>query len=256
MLSIPSSTVFDIATGTWSLWAKSDGNWGVDGESGGTGTKGVAMVMDRHTGPYSSSGLSMLFHDTGTVLAQAKDAGGAMVANITGTRVVTNNAWHHIVVTYNQAPAGQMNIYIDGSPEISGTNTGGWTFNNQAVQVADSPDAYWEEFAGRIDDVRIYDKILSPTEVSNLYLYDSIVAPSDTTPPTPNPSTWATVSLCHRQHVDFDDCHNGFRPIGRAVLLRLHRGRRRPRFRLAVKRNLSGYGPDAEHAVHLSRADA
>jgi hypothetical protein len=151
-------------------WIKTDGNWGVDGGSGGTSTKGSCVVMNRHgTGPNSWSGLGLLINAEGTVNLQAKNA-TAQVANPKSTGTVTDNAWHHIAVTWNQASGGDMIIYIDGGPDGSATNSAAWSFSSQNVLMGDSPDTWWEEYSGRLDDVRVADYEMTESEINSIYL--------------------------------------------------------------------------------------
>jgi hypothetical protein len=50
------------------------------------------------------------------------------------------------------------------------TNSSAWTFNGQALRLGDSVDTFWNEYVGLIDDVRIYNRALSPAEIAALYL--------------------------------------------------------------------------------------
>ncbi len=169
VVTIPNSRQFDCSRGTWSVWIKTDGNWGVDGGSAGTTAKGSCVVMDRHgTAVNSSSGIALLINPTGTVNLQAK-GGSTIVANPKSTGTIIDNAWHHVAVKWDQAAGGQMLIYIDGSPDGSAANTAAWAFADQNTMIGDSPDTYWEEFAGRIDDVQIYNVVLSDGDIGMLY---------------------------------------------------------------------------------------
>jgi hypothetical protein len=168
VLNIPSTYHFDSTKGTWSLWVKTDGNWGVDGGSGGPTEKGTALLIGRHNASASRSGLTVCLSPSGTVTFQAKNASAA-VLSIGSTGTIIDNTWHHVAVTWDQASGGQMKIYIDGSPDGAGTNSDAWAFNNQGIRVADSPDTYWEEFAGQIDDVQIYNIVLSDADIAMLH---------------------------------------------------------------------------------------
>ena len=81
------------------------------------------------------------------------------------TGTYTANEWTHVVVTYNK---GILKIYRDGSllstNSIGGTklNTG---INNARIGSAVQSGYY---YAGKLNDVRIYDHCLSPMEVKEL----------------------------------------------------------------------------------------
>jgi hypothetical protein len=74
-----------------------------------------------------------------------------------------------VAVTWDQASGGDMLIFIDGSPDGSATNTAAWAFNSQNVLMGDSPDSWWEEYEGRLDDVRVYDYELTQSEINAIY---------------------------------------------------------------------------------------
>jgi hypothetical protein len=88
------------------------------------------------------------------------------------TEVVDDNIWHHLVYTYN---GEQSTIYIDGvsvstqefepgvidncegSPLFIGRN---WFFEGNVVINA---------YSGELDDIGIWNRAITPTEVSNIY---------------------------------------------------------------------------------------
>ncbi len=80
---------------------------------------------------------------------------------------ITTNTWNHLVVTYN---GQRLNIFVNGV-DYSFTNltlnTTGTTF-----KIGD--------FIGAIDDLKVYDRVLTANDVSNLYLYNT--ADLDTPP--------------------------------------------------------------------------
>ena len=77
---------------------------------------------------------------------------------------VTANNWHHIVVTFNN---GSINVYLDGSSKGS-TTTANTAFNSGAnFYIGDDNSGTY--FDGSIDQVRLFSKALSSSEVSTLY---------------------------------------------------------------------------------------
>lgn len=83
----------------------------------------------------------------------------------------STNTWQHIVFTID---ANKQSGYFDGNRVASsttGTTATHKTVNNFAIGGTSSSKNLWN---GRIDDVRIYEKALSATEVSNLYNTGSI----------------------------------------------------------------------------------
>ena len=87
--------------------------------------------------------------------------------------------WYHLTVTYN---TGAVNIYINGN--LDKTCNGNTTITNNStfyIGYNNNNDAY---FKGLIDEVRIYNRALSASEVSELFNYTGGGTPT----PTPTPS--------------------------------------------------------------------
>lgn len=87
----------------------------------------------------------------------------ATPASLTSTRSINNNEWHFLVWTSNSATS---TLYIDGildttTSQIRGPDTG------TGYIGFDSPNL--EYFPGYIDDLRLYNRALSATEVVNSY---------------------------------------------------------------------------------------
>jgi Concanavalin A-like lectin/glucanases superfamily len=85
------------------------------------------------------------------------------------TGTVPIDTWTHVAATYN---GYKLVIYIDGVASGSMKVTGTTCSNNQplAVGAKNAPakgllEAFWD---GRLDDVRIYNKALTATQIGNL----------------------------------------------------------------------------------------
>ncbi len=83
---------------------------------------------------------------------------------------ITTKKWYHFVGVYN-APAQTMDIYVNGSLDdgvLSRTPSSAQTNSTANVYMGQSGDGinFW---SGQIDDVRIYNRALSPSEVKRLY---------------------------------------------------------------------------------------
>jgi hypothetical protein len=82
---------------------------------------------------------------------------------------VNDGNWHHLAATFN---GSEMRLYVDGSLEATNTSySGDLPQNGYAVWIgrnysADSPTGY---FNGTIDEVALWNRTLSATEISNLY---------------------------------------------------------------------------------------
>jgi len=143
----------DLATtnGTIMFWMRAPG------PNSGGGNE-AAMLFDWRT----ADGNAFVLVDDGTFFAQAS----FNRLQLRSTSFLTNNAWHHIAVTYDGDAAGGGTLYVDGAQEAANLNTGPWAWPVGAeIQLALSRDGYWRVFNGLMDDVRMYDRILTPAEV-------------------------------------------------------------------------------------------
>lgn len=78
--------------------------------------------------------------------------------------------WYHIVGTYNAA-TNERKLYIDGVLNNSDVASADYQGTGLLClsRCAGQPAAGGAELSGAIDDVRIYNRVLSPTEVAELY---------------------------------------------------------------------------------------
>lgn len=87
------------------------------------------------------------------------------VTNLTNV----TNKWTHIVVTYNTT-GNAKKIYQDGV--LRGSNTGGGSLNAVAVNsIGRWRATLGDGFTGYIDEVRVYNRVLSQNDVNELYRF-------------------------------------------------------------------------------------
>ena len=86
---------------------------------------------------------------------------------------ISTNAWHHIVGTYD---GEYVRLYVDGEAQTP-IACSGCDLDNAGSVLRISEAGSTEGFAGKVDEVRIYNRALSPTEVRKLYNW----APGPTT---------------------------------------------------------------------------
>jgi len=87
---------------------------------------------------------------------------------------ISTSVWSHIVITAKIG--GPVTGYIDGVDAGADTTLSdfGSDFNN-SIDLKIGEGVFGSYFDGRIDDVRMYDKALSSSEVSDLYNNGSII---------------------------------------------------------------------------------
>lgn len=93
------------------------------------------------------------------------------------------NTWHHIFVTLTAGSNATICIYLDGTQVVSqGTNISSWTpsgggntnlplaLGTLYPYAAGHPDSNNYNFPGYLDEVRFYNRTLSPSEVRDLFI--------------------------------------------------------------------------------------
>ena len=89
--------------------------------------------------------------------------GGALK---TANDTLTLNAWHHVVAVKHTATSKKY-LYINGSLSASGGSGYAPTGSNTAPVEISGPSG--RAFDGKIDDVRVYNRVLSADDVTALY---------------------------------------------------------------------------------------
>jgi len=73
---------------------------------------------------------------------------------------ITANTWHHVAVTSN---AGSVTYYLDGVADGTASGATGYTADSMGS------DTNLDTFDGKIDEVRVYNRVLTAAEVQYLY---------------------------------------------------------------------------------------
>jgi hypothetical protein len=140
-----------------SVWIKStdhDAQIYVKGNSGGielaTGGGGIVCAVRRQDGLFIQS-------DTG-----AGDWWGTNPGALDGR-------WHHIGCVLDRT-SNRISLYVDGVFAISGDTTGLTSlFNDNSPFHMGAASNQANPYAGSLDDMRLYDRTLSATEIQQLY---------------------------------------------------------------------------------------
>jgi chitodextrinase len=106
--------------------------------------------------------------------------GGTFGSDLYGTSALTANTWAHLAATYDGAT---MRLYVNGVQVSSRAQTGAIATSTNPLQIG-GDSIYGQYFAGRIDEVRIYNRALSAAEIQNDINTGLSPAPPDTQPPT------------------------------------------------------------------------
>jgi hypothetical protein len=91
------------------------------------------------------------------VRASAPSAG----VDVISSNPVPSNAWSHLALTYDNS---MLRLYVNGTQVGTRTTSGALLTSTGALRIGGN--SIWGEFfAGRIDEVRIYNRALSTAEI-------------------------------------------------------------------------------------------
>lgn len=142
------------------IYAESGSNYrGVLGDHGGA-TQGLAFCQ------FENGFLTNLIGN-----------GSAWTAKVKTT--ISLNTWYHVVFVYQGGANGFNSLYVNGvrADHVPHTSTMVPLWGNPIIigRAYNSTDRYW---LGKIEDMRIFTKTLSPTEINALYTDTNIKAKS------------------------------------------------------------------------------
>lgn len=93
--------------------------------------------------------------------------GGTTLAN-TATNAVPSLTWTHFALTRNIS--GQINWYINGSANGTANQNAGYMATGTTLYIGNRPNgSATQAWAGYIDDFRVYNRVLSGSEITDLY---------------------------------------------------------------------------------------
>jgi hypothetical protein len=144
----------------------------------------------------SSQGLSLLVGASQVYCGRSYPMGAVMfvVGNqaynfrVTLTAGMTSGQWHHVTGTWD---GPRMALYIDGQLaqiDVSGWSTGTEFGQPQNMRIGAPSNRLDYFFNGQLDDVRLYNRVLSECEIKTLYTGEDQCTSS---PPISSDDCWA-----------------------------------------------------------------
>ncbi len=85
--------------------------------------------------------------------------------SVNGSTAVGYNEWHHVAGTHD---GSELNLYLDGVPDGTLSSTTAIGTNTANLFIGENPEAAGRYWDGLIDDVRLYNRALSQTEINEL----------------------------------------------------------------------------------------
>ncbi|GAA2979684.1 signal peptidase I [Actinokineospora diospyrosa] len=97
------------------------------------------------------------------------DTVGSATVSATTSNPAVANAWMNVLGVWDAA-AGQMRIYLNGTLESTVSRTGGWNgLGSISIGRGQRSGSYVDYWPGRIDDVALYNRVLSSSDVEDAY---------------------------------------------------------------------------------------
>ncbi len=124
-----------------------------------------AFSTNWQAGVANGEGNRWRFHRRGGDQTMAWQGGGGDIADI--PTVVSDGSWHHFLGTKDSG-TGRV-LYIDGLAVATGPAGTVLEQGTTPVMIGENPDANAREWVGDIDDVAIWNRALSETEVLEIY---------------------------------------------------------------------------------------
>ena len=99
----------------------------------------------------------------------ASDANNQSNTLVASPSPIPLNKWSHVAITYD---GNTLKLFINGS--LSSSKTSGLVLNtlsSSGISIGESYNAngFWNPFNGKIDEVAIYSRALSASEINSLY---------------------------------------------------------------------------------------
>jgi len=161
-----------------------------------TGTNSIVVANngDTASGGGIGSARAIVQIAGGQFRALGRQADGGSSSNTTGGNPIVGNTY--FVAGVFDYTLGEIRLYVDGMEVGSNTSTG-WAANsadtaNLVARIGSHANGTQEYWQGAIDGVRIFDEVMSPTDIFDLYNleayspgdtnHDGVVGPEDLTP--------------------------------------------------------------------------
>src|SRR3990167_1754839 len=161
----PGLSIFNsLSQGTISAWVK----W----------ESGTSAIFSHNNSAIGEGQLELYIDSSGnlSIWANNNDANGSAIAIDAGVAISNPTAWHHVVFTNNTSG---NKLYIDGNQVTPTYSTGNasvdFFFDNSSdagpygYEIGGVAGTDGETFNGIIDEVRVYNRALSPDEIKRLY---------------------------------------------------------------------------------------
>jgi hypothetical protein len=120
-------------------------------------------IMGRHSNAVGGAGMGI---DDSSANKIKFHLNSYSAQRVNSTMTLNDNNWHYISGTWDGV---NLKLYVDGNLDASSTPSTTLTFPSINTQIGRWGGGSSQYFNGLIDDVRIYNRALSPEEIARLY---------------------------------------------------------------------------------------
>jgi hypothetical protein len=176
-ISVPQNTSFNMQKSTWNIWYKTTDSPTVNG----------FYIFGNDDLNLRSVTFGTYFNTGGSQIYWGSSPGQAV--SIGSTDIIIGN-WNMLTITYDQTlSSNNYTLYVNGVYK-GVTTMSPFTFGSTGeIRFGKALDAYWQAFFGQIDDAAIWNRALTPSEITALYN-------SCTTPPTSTITPKSSTYFC------------------------------------------------------------
>ena len=150
-----------------------------------------SAIVSKHAA-FSQNGFWLMANQAGGggQTSKAIFGEGASWASVTSTTTVTDGNWHQIVAIFD--PNVSLRIYVDGAPsEASFPASSSLVANDVSFLIGGVNNGPMEgRFTGFVDEVQVYDHVLTDSQINFLYQNPSQVVPE------PGIAAFAVIGIC------------------------------------------------------------
>jgi len=177
-LQFPSDTLTDLTSNiSLALWVKTSNN------------SRTEAILSRYSAAGMEAGYILRSDPAGHVELRigGNNSAGGYAVTLTDTGSINDGKWHHVAAVITLG--GGVKFYIDGTPSSTQTLNVVGRAGGSSLDIGLTPVYYGAFFTGSLDEVRIYNRVLSASEITALA---SVQTPTPTPPPTPTPALSVT----------------------------------------------------------------
>ncbi|MBT4120049.1 MAG: hypothetical protein HOJ16_00855 [Candidatus Peribacter sp.] len=130
------------------------------------------VIFSKKTGSGSSNTGYQLYIDDESDKMIFELADGSNVYTVTSTSSVTDQNWHHVAVSFDATDTDATNIFFDGAIDVS-AKAGSLTTSSDSVTnatnfIIGNDNGGTGPLEGSVDEFRIYNRVLTGTEIAVL----------------------------------------------------------------------------------------